>query len=210
MRLPKPGEGGGDFAPVPVGTHVGVCSRFIDLGTQQGTFQGKATVSHKVMITWEIAAERMSDGRPFTISKRYTWSMHEKASLRKDLEAWRGKAFTDDDFEGPNAFNTRKLLGQPCMLTVTHETSDGKTYANIAGVGKIMKGLTPESLTNEIVYFSMDGNEFDQATYVKLSDGLKEVIAKSPEYAALKSPRSGAQQPAPVGLGADIDDDIPF
>lgn len=211
MKLPNPGESG-DYTPPPAGTFVGVCYRFIDLGTQKTEWQGQAKIARKIMISWELGEELMEDGRPFTISKRYTWSMHEKAVLRHDLQGWRGRAFEPADF-GDNGFDTRKLLGVPCILTVTHETKGDKTYANVAGIGKIMKGLDPRPLVNERVYLSLEPGEFDKAVFDKLSDGIKRIIMASPEYVQLTGAAPSQAQPAhgePVGLGHQLDDEIPF
>lgn len=211
MKLPKPGEGG-DREPVPAGTHLGVCYRFIDMGTQKTEFQGQVKHQRKVMISWILPDEMMSDGKPFAAHKRYTWSMHEKANLRHDLEAWRGKAFTADDFEGANAFNTKKLLGQPCMLTVTHDTKDGKTYENVSSVGKLMKGVQVPKLTEPTIYLSLEPGEFDQAAYDGLGNGLKERIAMSPEFKELGRKSGPVEHVSDEGLngGHDLDDDIPF
>lgn len=100
MHLPQPSDA--EFELAPAGTHIAVCYRVIDLGTQETTFKGEVKHQHKILISWEIPDEKMKDGRPFTIGKRYTWSMSEKANLRNDLESWRGK-FTAADF-GPNGF----------------------------------------------------------------------------------------------------------
>ena len=97
MFIPNPSEGG-SFTPVPAGSHLAVCYRIIDLGTQKVVFQNENKFLRKVMVSWELPDEKMDDGRPFVISKRYTWSMHEKATLRKHLEAWRGKGFSEEDF----------------------------------------------------------------------------------------------------------------
>jgi hypothetical protein len=80
--LPAP-SAGGDFESIPPGTYPAVCYRVIDLGRQETEYQGEKKIQHKVLLSWDIADEetRMSDGRPFTISSRYTWSMHEKAQL---------------------------------------------------------------------------------------------------------------------------------
>lgn len=207
MRLPQPGEGG-DYTPPPAGTFVGVCYRFIDLGTQQTEYQGQKKLARKVVISWELGEELMEDGKPFVISKRYTWSMHEKSTLRADLEGWRGKAFEPSDF-GDDGFDTRKLLGVPCVLTITHDTNNGKTYANVMSVGKIMKGLQPKPLVNEQTYLSLEPGEFDKAVFEKLSDGLKKVIMASPEYAELIG-KKPAPAPADSYAGHDPDDDIPF
>src|SRR6185369_10438591 len=76
MYLPAPTES--NFTPVPAGTHLGICYRVIDLGTQSTNFNGETKLAHKVLVSWEIPDEKMDDGRPFTISQSYTWSMHEK------------------------------------------------------------------------------------------------------------------------------------
>src|ERR1700761_8167252 len=118
MFVPAPNES--NFAPVPAGTHLGICYRVIDLGTQETNFSGEVKHQHKVMLSWEIPEEKMDDGRPFAISQSYTWSMHEKAKLRKDLEAWRGAAFAAKDF-GEGGFDIRNLLDKPCTLSIVHK-----------------------------------------------------------------------------------------
>ena len=124
MYLPAPNES--NFMPVPAGTHLGICYRVIDLGTQSTTFKGEQKQAHKVLISWEIPEEKMEDGRPFMISQSYTWSMHEKSNLRKALEAWRGMAFTERDF-GPNGFDIKNVLGKACTLSIVHTSKDGST-----------------------------------------------------------------------------------
>jgi hypothetical protein len=210
MLLPKPDEGG-SFELTPAGTFVAQCYRFIDLGTQKLEYMGEHKIQRKVMLSWELSDEHMSDGRPFSASKTYTWSMHEKATLRKDLEAWRGKAFTDEDFEGPNAFNTKKLLGAPCMLTVTHETRDGKTFSRVASIGKLLRGVQPSPLVNKLQYLALIESEYDPEIYGALSDNLKAKIAASPEYQEIASGRRQHDDPG-NGLhpGHDLNDSIPF
>jgi hypothetical protein len=209
MDLPVP-NANTDFLPPPAGTFSAVCYRFLDLGTQDTTFQGKPKQQHKVLIGWEVD-EKMDDGRPFTISNRYTWSMSEKANLRKDLESWRGLAFKESDF-GPGGFNVKRLLGAPCMLTVVHTEKDGKTYANIRAISKLPKGMTPLHQENPLTFLSLEPEEFDRAIYDALSDGLKQMIAKSPEYQRIANGGHVSDQTdSGAGRGGhDLDDDIPF
>lgn len=201
MHLPPPT--GGDFIPPPAGSHIAVCYRVIDLGTQQTTYLGQSKLQRKIMISWEIPDEKMDDGRPFTISKRYTFSSSEKANLRHDLENWRGAKFRDEEIQ---QFDTRKLIGVGCMLSVIHEEKDGRTYSNIASVAKLPKGITPPALENATAYFSLvdpDWKAFDA-----LSDGLKGVIQKSPEYA--EAMRTNSNDEPPPRTSDDLDDSIPF
>ena len=201
MEIPKPSEGGGDFELAPTGTHLAICYRVIDLGTQETTWEGQTKHAHKVLIGWELPDEKMSDGRPFIIQQRYTWSMHEKATLRKHLEAWRGTAFVDKDF-GKGGFDIKNILGKACVLTVVHAEHNGKTYANIAGVGKLMKGQTAPPQINPSVYLWLHKDRWEMSVYASLTDGLKNTIAKSPEYQELVAPSIASG-------GADMADELP-
>ena len=206
MQIPKPSEGG-SFELTPAGTFVATCYRFIDRGTHVTDFNGDKKTRHEVMLSWEIADEIMADGRPFTISKVYTWSMHEKAGLRKDLESWRGRSFEEKDFEGPDAFDTRKLLGASCMLTIVHITKGDKTFANIASIGKLVKGMKAPPVVNPIAYLALTKDGWSPEVYSSLSDKMREIISASPEYKELQTRN---MQPDDPRAGYDPTDDIPF
>lgn len=209
MHLPAPNDK--DFELPPAGTHMAVCYRVIDLGTQDTTFKGQAKKQHKILISWELPDEKMSDGRPFTISQRYTWSMSEKASLRADLESWRGLPFTERDF-GTEGFDIRNIVGKACLLTVVQETKGEKTYANIKAIGKLMKGQqAPTEITNDKAYLWINSDRWDSDTFHKLSDGMKSTIMAAPEY---KEMMNGHNDPSPPIADADVNDfhsdPIPF
>ncbi len=205
MEIPKPSEGGGNFELPPIGTHLAVCYQVIDLGTQEVTYDGQTNHAHQVRVSWELSDERMSDGRPFSVHKKYTWSMHEKATLRHHLEAWRGVAFAEKDF-GKGGFDIKNILGKPCILTVVQSAgNNGKTYANVAGVGKLMKGQKAPEQTNPSVYLWLHKDRWDSSIYASLPDWMKEMIAKSPEYQELAGPTT-----APEMVEDDMSEEIPF
>lgn len=132
-----------EFHQVPAGTVQGVCYDVWDIGLQKTTFQGQQKVKHKIIIafeTTELIPDGEYQGKRMTISKRYTLSLSEKANLRKDLESWRGKAFTAEELKG---FDIEKLIGANAMLSVVHNQVDGKTYANVSSISKLMKGMMP-------------------------------------------------------------------
>lgn len=199
MAIIASNNGGGDFELAPADQHAAVCYRVIDLGTQQSEWQG--TVKHKRLITisWELDA-KMSDERPFTIHKRYTLSLSEKSALRPDLEAWRGRPFTIEEEEG---FDVAKLIGAPCLLQVIHAVKGGKTYANVSSIMKLPKAMKAPALVNETINFSLD--DFNEETFMKLSENLRATIAKSPEYMEATKPKDQQPQSAPLA-----DDEIPF
>lgn len=181
MPLVMPKETKSEFELPPAGTHVATCYRVVDLGTQITDWMGQTKSQHKILIGWEMPDEKMSDGRPFSMQKRYTLSSHEKATLRLHLEAWRGKAFTEEEF---GSFDLGTLIGVSCLLNVKHTTKECKTYADIGGIMKLPKGTPSATLTNASVYFSLDN--FEQSVFDSLSDGLRETIMKSPEYRKAK------------------------
>lgn len=126
-----------DFTPAPEGAHQAVCVDVVDLGVLETTWGPK----HKLDIRWQIS-EDMEDGKPFLVSKRYTASLNEKATLRHDLESWRGKAFTDAELM---KFDVEVLIGVNCLLNVIHKAgtkNPAKMFARIATVTPLVKGMT--------------------------------------------------------------------
>jgi hypothetical protein len=94
------------YTPAPVGAHQAVCVDVIDKGIVEVTYAGKTKKQHKISLAWQIDETR-DDGKRFLVYKRYTLSLNEKATLRKDLESWRGKAFTRDEEMG---FDVEQVL----------------------------------------------------------------------------------------------------
>lgn len=215
-QMYMPPNSGGDFTPPPAGTHIAVCYRLIDLGTQIGEYKGERSVKRKIMLSWEIPDERTDEGKPFTISQRYTFSSHEKSALRKDLEAWRGMRFQESDF-GPGGFDIKNVLGVGCMLSIIHTEKDGKTYSNISSLSKLPKGMKAPAPENDITYLSLEPGAFDRSVYEKLSDGIKQTIQKSPEWAALLGTTRYQHDDGPMATPdpsrdyeRELDDPIPF
>ena len=169
--------GGGDFEQCPAGSFAARCYQIIDLGHQTFEWKGEAKVAPKVRITWELN-EMMSDGRPFSISREYTASIGDKANLRKDLEAWRGRPFTAEELRN---FSLENVLGAPCLLGVVHKPSkDGsKTYANVGSIMALPKGMACPELVNPAVKF--DIGEFDQDIFNSLSSYVQKKILMSKE-----------------------------
>jgi len=130
MAIHVSAGGGGDYTPAPAGVYQAVCCDVVDLGIVESEWQGQKKSAHKVRLIWQIDA-RMDDGRPFTVSSRYTASLHEKARLRADLQSWRGRAFTVEELQ---RFDLEKLIGAGCLLNVMHTSRNGKTYADVASI----------------------------------------------------------------------------
>lgn len=136
MAIIATARGDNEFPTAPAGTFAAVCVDVVDLGMIEVDWGGKKKRQHKIRIAWQIE-ENQENGKPFLVSKRYTLSLHEKAALRKDLESWRGRAFTESELEG---FDVEVLLGIGNYLCIVHTKKDGKTWANISAIMRLPKG----------------------------------------------------------------------
>lgn len=194
-------ESSGSFELPPAGPVAARCCRLVDLGSQKGEFQGKATLKRKLLVSWELA-ELRADGTPFQISRRFTLSLDEKASLRQFLQAWRGRPFSDEELSG---FDLRKLLSAPAMLNIGHTNRNGKDYANILSVSPLPKGMSAPDLAAAPVTFDIDAANAPDLLET-LSENLQATIAASPEWAA----RVKASREREPGSDDEPLDDIAF
>lgn len=127
-----------NYPVAPAGTHAAICVDVIDMGMLKVEYNGQAKMVHKIRIVWQIDEDR-DDGKPFQVSKRYTNSLHEKATLRGDLEAWRGRPFTEAELTG---FDLEVLIGIPALLNLIHTAKNGSTYANIASLMRLPRAMS--------------------------------------------------------------------
>lgn len=138
--MPIIATSGGDaknFTPAPAGVHQAVCVDVIDKGVLEVTYAGKTKKQHKVSLAWQIDEIR-DDGKRFTVYKRYTLSTNEKATLRKDLESWRGRGFTRDE---EMAFDVETVIGANALINIQHNTSGDRVYANVVSIMPLAKGM---------------------------------------------------------------------
>lgn len=133
---------GTNHVPIPAGNHIARCVEMIHIGTitEEATSIYAGKLVNKVRLTWETPDEQYDFGKglqPFMVSKEFTLSMNEKATLRKMLESWRGVAFTEEEAK---KFDVTRLLAKACMLSVIHKTSRaGKLYAEISSIAGLPK-----------------------------------------------------------------------
>jgi hypothetical protein len=177
-----------NFKPVPTGTHLGRLYRIIDLGTQSSEFAGKMKSLRKVMLQWEVHSEDdagnptvTDDGKPLSLSKNYTLTLDEKGTLRKDLQTWRGRDFTEEELAG---FDIKVILGQWAMLSVIKAIgNNGKEYTNVAAVMSVPKSVRaagfPDPYNDPKIFVIATA---DMEMFEKFSENLKAKIVASPEW----------------------------
>lgn len=186
MGLIATESGGSNFEPVSEGLHQAIAYSVYDLGTHFNEKFSKS--SHQILIMWELPGERIDIEKngetlnlPRAISKKYTLSLGEKANLRKDLQTWRGKAFTADELKG---FDLHRLLGVPCQIQIIHNKKDDKVYANITAIMPMPKGSSPIKPENPLRFYSIvdHGQSIPDGT----PEWVMEIIKDSDEWATLK------------------------
>jgi hypothetical protein len=184
---------GGDFTPAPVGLHRAVCCDVVELGMIETKFGKK----EKIEIAWQID-ELMEDGNRFKVIKWYNKTLHPEGNLCKDLESWRGRAFTEQEVSG---FDLEKLLGANCQLNVVHKTTDRGTFANVSAVLPAAKG---EAKMEPLDYT----RKCDRDDY----QGPKTEPSEEPaDPGSYKAKIEGALNRAHEGVDQSrLEDDIPF
>lgn len=214
MSLIVSDTGGPSIEPTAAGNHHAVCYAVVDLGTQAG---GNYGPKPKVLFSWELPFERgkfTKDGHevdlPRVVSETYTLSLAESANLRAMLKGWRGRDFTPEELK---AFDLKKVLMANCMLNVIHNKGTGKnankTYANVAGVSPLAKGMTARKPENPILFFSFAEHPKGAAV---LPDHMPEWIVKMVKQADewTDSPPASATKDTGAGSSKGPDDDVPF
>lgn len=219
MPIPVSDKGGQDFDPISAGTHHAICYGVVDIGTQPN-LNPQYPDYRKVCILWELPGERADfpdkDDKSKKVNKAraisgiYTLSLSEKANLRKILEAWRAKTFSQDELQG---FDISKLIGANCLLSVVHKPGAGKnagrTFANVASVSALPKGMSKAQPENPSLYFSMfDLQGGDEITFpANMPEWLVNKVKQSKEY----SERQDERNPAPPPTAQEnLDEDVPF
>ena len=191
--------------PVPAGTHHAVCYGIIAVGTQPSE---KFTPRQKIVVCFEIPSERITikdQDLPRGISKRYTLSLNEKSILRKDLQSWRGKPFTQEELNG---FDVSKVIGSNCLISVLHSDRAGAVYADISGISALPRQMASVRPENTPLYFNLlesidlakkTGNT-DVNWPSELPAWVQKICSQADEYLAFRGGES-ADSPAAKTIG---------
>ena len=162
--------------PVEPGVYMAVCVGVIDLGEQYS--EKFKTYANKVLLVWELPSETVEvDGeeKPRQLSKEFTFSASGKSHLRKYIESWNSKNYSDDEFMEFDLFDQ---IGKPCQLNVV--LNESKEYSNVDNLMPIPKGFPAPVSASEKVCWDMDA--WDDETFKKLPEWIQEKIKKSSQY----------------------------
>lgn len=176
-------ENATSIPPLEEGVYVATCCAIIDLGTQYSERFDK--LSPKVQIMFNINGETIKYKKdneeielPRVLSKEYTMTLSEKGNLIKDLEAWRGKKFTDEELKG---FDLNNVLNTGCQVSIINEEKNGRVYSDIQSIMALMKGASANKLLDAFIF-----NMNDEETYKywdKIPTWIQDKIKKATNYA---------------------------
>ena len=178
MSMIARNSGGIEIPKLEGGVYTAVSSAMIDIGLQTNDRFDKT--QRKFMMMWTILNEQIEingEMQDRVISKEYTFSLHEKSTLRKDLQAWRGKAFTDEELSG---FDLLNVLNKPCQLQIILEEKNGNKYNNIAGIMSLPKGTSVQGI-EDAYYFDIE-TESTWIHYKNIPNWIREKIKKANNY----------------------------
>jgi hypothetical protein len=211
-----------EFTLVPEGEYQAVCVDIVDLGMVHSEKWNKW--QHKAAIVFQIDERDPKNAKRFEIAARHTLNMSPKANLRQFLGQWRGKPFSDA--EANVSLSLASLVGANAMLTIVHNVSGEKTFANIFSLRKLAKGDAPMAPENYVraEYWAKARAEQEAkaatadtpATQAARDPGRQSVKPRPPIFqGAAKAAGPGITDhdvpPAEYnGMPEDEDDDLPF
>ncbi len=185
------------YAPLPEGIYPAVCYMVADIGDQYS--KKYDNWARKVVIGWEIDGEfkETEDGEkePRTVHAFYKQSTHENSQIRKMLENWRNKKFTEEEVR---AFDLTKIVGLGCQVQIRHYTkADGNISEEIAGVTMLPKGFPAPAAAHQII-FDMDAH-LDQLEFMPKI--VQTCVAKSRQMTEITPPDDNDQPFGPEDNG---------
>jgi hypothetical protein len=180
---------GKKYEKPPAGVHAAVLIGLFDLGTHSRTYSdGKTKRNRKLFFVWELTAEADSKGENFVVGCDFTWSLHDKANLRKFVESWIGEAIPKG-----GKIDLDDFLDKPCLITLmNNDLGNNKTVVDVVGIAPPMRGLPVPPASRGVATFLMSDIE-SQASLIDLPDWvprlygreIREEIKASEEWRAM-------------------------
>lgn len=201
-NLPSKSSSGPRPDPVEEGTYPARLVQVFLLGTQkQRAFKGEEKPPVLTLrVTYELLDEFLKDENGEDREDKPRWISEEFAfhSLKADLAKSTKRYYALDPKEEAGG-DWSKLLGAPCMVTITHSKGkDDRIYENVAGVSTMrdkeaQKAPELKNPTRMFDFYNPDKEVFDS-----FPDWLKDRIKDAVDYegGALEELLSGGSKKA--------------
>lgn len=172
--------------PVAPGTYTAICVASIDIGEQLHKFKDKSNYVNMMMFTFELVGEFIEvDGKqePRLLSRKFTFSKSEKSGLRKFIESWQGRKFSNEEF---GDFDTNDMVGKEAMLGIV--LNDTGEYANIDTIMGLPKGMSAGKPVSELIRFDME--PWSQEAFDKLPEWAQNRVKDSTQWQKQHAPET--------------------
>lgn len=173
-----------DRPKIPSGFHVARLYSIVQLGIINDVYKGKPIKNSKVRLTFEFPTvkHKFSDERglqPLVISKEFIYSKSStsKHSLRIFAESWRGKSFTNEEWE---SFDLLKMIGQPAYINIVHS----EKYEDIQTIAKLPQSMVCDPQINPSTVFVWSDPNW--SVFESQADFIKKKMFNSDEYINIK------------------------
>lgn len=178
--------------PVEPGVYIAVCVYSIDLGEQLCEYKDKTkSYNNQVKLGFELIGETVEiDGKqePRVLGRTLNFTRSKNGGLRKFVQSWLGKTFTDDEF---SELDTNDLVGKSAQLSVV--LSETGEYANIDTIMQLPKGMAAPAPVSPLIRYDME--PWDDAAFAALPDWAQDLIKKSTQYQKLHAPEETVEFP---------------
>lgn len=175
-----------------------VCWAVIDCGLQYQWWETHARRTHEIRLGFELIDEPDGGGTRCVLQRRYNFTLHKRAALRRDLENWLGPL--------PVPFDIGAVLGLGANLTVERR-QDG--YRRVIAIEPLHGPLWPPQ--RRPVHLRLEPERFDPEALTRLPGALRDHIMASPTFLAMHGePIDPPDHTRPATAAELIGDEIPW
>jgi len=170
------------YTLIPPGNYPARCYGVVSLGTQQPS-NPQFSAQFKVVLMFEFPTETIErDGKtkPLGITQflnAYLGSSKKPSKTAQFLTAWRGKPFTEAELKG---FDLAKVIGVPCLISITHEDKGGKIREVISSIAPPLKGMAIPPQFNPSVHYEVEDKRNE--VFNALPEWMRKMIEASDEF----------------------------
>lgn len=165
------------LAPAASHSVRAVCWAVVDCGAQTWWFEERPRKVREVRLSFELIDDARPNGDRGVIEQRYAYSFWPNANLKRDIEAWLGRALTRAEREG--GFDLAGLIGLNARLDMIQR---GR-WRGVTGVNASLGPAYPPNRPPLFVW--LENARFDVGAFHRLPDRLKDRICASATFQAL-------------------------
>ncbi len=192
-----------EFPAHSEGTHRIVLADAVRLGLSVKEYEGKKSLKDTVALIFQ-SEELRDDGKPFELTREFTYSPAPNAHLPGFLKAFGAKVDTEEE-RARAISEIPSYVGRSVLGTVERRVSKkGRTYAKLASTAPLMKDQAPLTVKG---YTRGEWVAEKKAQYAEEVAAYKADLAKPASPKAATKPTDFSDVPPAV---ADDETDLPF